>query len=319
MIENRILFLFGSRNSLACGRRFFLYLVLVTCCFSTAPAQQKSRPNLPEKVLEYIDFESLPEQTGGEVFAVVNNTDNARYERAIEALNGILSEDSLYQPGRSLLAWCYQWLAFNYSALDSTALAEKDVALSLEKDLEIWREYADFRLGSYLRRVYQQQWDAIFQRHAQKRKSIRLGLGTISRADFGYNYGVVDVTFGIGTPVAVVLQDEFRIDFFEQVLLYTRIQRMRKDLERLTPGIYVEFALLEENIRNGKLNFKPVVSAGPVLGYTYKSGWEIGADFEIIRLLLSETKDEPKFSQTAFEETFSLSFSNFEIYIRKWF
>jgi hypothetical protein len=292
-----------------------------------AQAQEKNRPNLHEKIIRYLAFEQLPSQIQADVISAINDYDNGLEIASIATLKKILTGRPFYRPGRSLRAWSYQWLAMNYFAKykqDSLSVTEKYVDSSLANDLEIWREFADVRIEEGLRRIYQDHWDGIFQRHEQRRKSLRFGFGTISRADYSYRYGVIDFVVGIGTPVVVVVQDEFKLEFFNQFLFYLRIQRMRKNLERLTPGIFVEFALLEEEfdaveIPEGKLKFDPVLSAGPILSYTYKSGWEIGAEFEIIRLNLSETKGNLRFSQTAFKENFTLSFSNFALYLRKWF
>lgn len=290
-------------------------------------AQEASHPNLHEKIIHFLDFEQLPSQIQADMISAINDYDNGREIESIETILKILKGSTFYQPGRSLRAWSYQWLAMDYFAKyqqDSLSVTERYVDRSLSEDLEIWREFADVRIEEGLRRIYQEHWDAIFQRHEQKRKSFRFGFGTISRADYSYRYRVIDFVVGIGTPVVFVLQDDFKFEVFNQILLYTRIQRMRKNLERLTAGFYMEFALLERKLQTTdldvrKLQFDSVISAGPILSYTYKTGWEIGTEFEIIRLNFSKSKGSLGFSQTAFKENFTLSFSNFAFYFRKWF
>ena len=162
---------------------------------------------------------------------------------------------------------------------------------------------------------------------AAARSSLRVALGTILRADFSQRYGSYDFVFGLGSPVFFVRGgDVFNSQFssFKQILLYTRGQWMRKNLERLTPGFYIEFSLLEEDLRirdftEGAMKFRKVLSGGPIFSYAWKSGLEMGGSTEIARLLFGKEKADLAFSQTAFRETFTLTYSNFEVYFRKWF
>ncbi|MDZ7344849.1 MAG: hypothetical protein ONA90_10100, partial [candidate division KSB1 bacterium] len=60
--------------------------------------------------------------------------------------------------------------------------------------------------------------------------------------------------------------------------------------------------------------------AGPILYYTWQSGWEFGGTFEIARLFIGGGEAHSDLSNTALKKgSVILSHSVFEIYLRKWF
>jgi hypothetical protein len=298
-----------------------LLVGLIMAGGSQAGAQPEKKPNLDKHVIEYLSFEKLLAPALSLIVSAIAHYDAGEYLQSIQNLSTILAGTGIYKPRRSLRAWSNQWLALNYFALDSVVTAKKYVKLSIEKeDVEIWREYAEFKRMPYdLRDIYQACWDSLQWGFDKKRKSIRLGIGTTSRIDFGLRYRFFEILAGIGIPIVVV---EDSVAQLNQLLLYVRIQRMRKNIERLTAGLYFEFSLLEEDLKRDNPNFEGAISAGAVLAYPYKTGWEIGGSFELARLLFREKESgELPFSQTLRNSDFSLSlaYANFEIHIRKWF
>jgi hypothetical protein len=128
------------------------------------------------------------------------------------------------------------------------------------------------------------------------------------------------VVAGVGTPIVIFVEDALNksgAKFFDQLLLYVRIQRMRKTLERLTAAWYLEFSLVE-NLKEPGVKFAKVFSGGPIMSYTWRSGWELGGSSEVARLIIGQDP-KPRFSQTAFKKDISLSYANFELYLRRWF
>ncbi len=210
-------------------------------------------------------------------------------------------------------AWVYQWLALSYDDLDSLKTAREFVLLSLKKDPDIWREHADSRLKPRLRKTYQDCWEEILEPFMKKRRSWRVAVGPITRFDISNRFGVMT---GIGTSV-VQIKDFDSLKVFQDLdlMLYMRVQRMRKTIERLTAGFYGEFSV------SFKKAEKPakILSFGPILGYARQSGWEIGGTFEIARLVIGGGKT--RISQTIATDNKKLAFSyaNFELYLRKWF
>jgi hypothetical protein len=192
-------------------------------------------------------------------------------------------------------AWLYHWLSLTNFVSDSLEAAEKYVTLSLEEDLEIWREYADPRLKFELRQLYQEQWEEIQREFNKKRYSWRFGLGTITRADFSRRSGFFDIYAGIQLPTVKVSNDKIEFDVADHPLFIVGLQRLRKSIERLTAGVFLESSLeLKKNLSTSDLDLSP----GLITSYTYKSGWEFGYSFEI-----TITSRRP----------------NFEFYVRKWF
>lgn len=302
---------------------------------SGAPAIAQLEKKLDKNVRQYLSIDKLPERVLPLIIAAIDYYDNGEYRQSIAALNSVLTGDGKNKPTRSLRAWANQWLALNHSALkDSIATVKKYVKLSTDADVEIWREYAEFaRMPRDLREIYQVQWDSLLADFNKQRHSWRFGLGTISRLDYSYRTEILEVLGGIGAPIVADLNNQ-KIEF-KQLLLYMRLQRVRKSIERIFAGYYFEFSFLEENLNNNKLKepqnlqFIPAVSAGSVLGYTFKSGWEIGASFEVVRLLFKNSNsdkssensqsDRLDFSQTTKIGDWPLSYGSFELYLRKWF
>jgi hypothetical protein len=312
----------------------FSALLLSLILSTVVPINAQPENRLRKNVREYLSFEKLPEHNRSLIRSAITNYYEGEYKKSISALMNLLTNAGLHKPKRSLRAWSNQWLALNYFALeDSVMTIRKHVKLSLEEDVEIWREYSDSRMPQDLREIYQEYWDELQQKFNRKRHSWRFGLGTISRIDYSYRSEILEVLGGIGAPIVADLNNQ-KIKF-KQLLLYTRLQRVRKSIERLFAGYYFEFSFLEEDLNDNmlkepqKLQFIPVVSAGAVLGYTYKSGWELGASFEVARLLFKKSdadkggensrSDGLDFSQTTKIGGWPLSYGNFEFYLRKWF
>ncbi len=300
-----------------------------------APVSAQLEKKLDKNVRQYLSVNEQPEFVLSLITSVVDHYDNGEYPQAITALNSILAGDGREKPNGSLRAWTYQWLALNHSAAkDSITVVKKYVQLSLDADVEIWREYAEFaRMPRDLREIYQECWNSLQEQFNKKRHSWRLGLGTISRLDYGYRTETLEVLGGLGAPIVADLASK-KIKF-NQLLLYARLQRVRRSIERIFGGYYVEFSFLEENLNDNKLNapqklkFTPSLSAGAALGYANKSSWELGASFEVARLLFKKSDSDKKgdnsqsggidFSQTTKINDWPLLYGNFEFYVRKWF
>ncbi len=320
----------GSVRSLWHNRPFRILLVGLIAA-SGSPASAQIELKLDKNVRRYLSFEKLHEKTQSAILSAINNYDNGDHQQSINALMNLSTDVGSYKPRRSLRAWSNQWLALNAFALqDSIETVRKYVKFSLNEDVEIWREYAEVKRMPYdLRDLYQEAWDELQENFNKKRKSWRIGVGTISRMDLSYRYGYYEVLIGVGAPIVVDISGKENVFKFKQLLLYTRIQRVRKSIERLSAGYYFEFSLLEEDLSEdnlSKLLFRKAISAGPVLCYAHKSGLEIGGSFEVVRLLFkSDNPKEPESDDLAFSQTIKidkklfLSYANFEVYIRKWF
>jgi hypothetical protein len=298
------------RRRLLCA----LLVGLITAGGSQASAQLAKR--LDKKVRQYLSIDQLPERTRSLILSAIEHYGNGEHQQSLKALETILTDKGLYEPRRALRAWSNQWLALNYFALDSSVAATKKyVKLSIEQDVEIWREYAYSGMPQDLREIYQEHWDELQENFNNKRHSWRLAVGTISRVDYSYRSRFLEILAGIGAPVVVESQ-EFKI---KQVLLYTRLLRMRRSIERITAGLYIEPSFLAgKDTTDNKSQFTGAISAGVVVAYPNKSGWEFGGSIEAVRLLF-EKSVELTFSQTKEVGNSTLSYGNFEIYVRKWF
>lgn len=236
--------------------------------------------------------------------------------RSVQTLRKVLETAASEELDGLCKAWTYQWLALSYDDLDSLQMARQYVIRSLEQDPEIWREHADTRLPPRLRKTYQACWNEIEKKFSEKRRSWRVAVGPIARAEFSNRFGLAT---GIGTSVirfedlndAKLFQD---LKLFQNLLLYVRAQRMRKNIERLTAGFYGEVSLsLKESEKPAQ-----ILSFGPILSYAYQSGWELGSTFEIVRFVIG---GNTRISQTISikDNKLAYSYANFELYIRKWF
>ncbi len=312
-----------------------LLVGLIMVGVSKASAQPEKK--LDKKVRQYLSIDKLPERTRSLILSAIDYYDNGEHQQSLKTLVTLLTGEGVYKPRRSLRAWSNQWLALNYFALDSSvATTKKYVTLSIDADVEIWREYAESsRMPLDLREIYEEYWDGLQENFNKKRHSWRLGLGTISRIDYSYRTEILEVLGGIGAPIVAEADFENPRIKFKQLLLYVRLQRVRKSIERIFGGYYFEFSFLEEDLNDNKLNapqklqFTPAVSVGSVLGYANKSSWEFGASFEVARLLFrkstsvndseNSTSEGLNFSQTTKIGDWPLSYGNFELYLRKWF
>ncbi|MDL1877536.1 hypothetical protein FBQ85_20590 [Cytophagia bacterium CHB2] len=302
-------------------RRRLLQFVLAGAVLAGADeAIAQAEKKLDKNVRQYLSFDNLSEPVQARIGAAIDHYDNGEYVRAIAVLQTILAGTGKDKPKSALRAWTCQWLALNYFALkDSSAAVQKYVERSLDADVEIWREYAEpTRMSRDLHELYRAHWDGLQQAFDKKHKAIRLGLGSISRLDFSYRFRFFEIMAGVGAPIVV---DNENIAF-KQLLIYTRFQRLRRAIERLSPGFYFEFALLEEDLSRDNiktLHFGEVISAGIVMAYPHKTGMEIGGSFELARLFFKQDNNL-SFNQTKrIGNTAFLSYGNFEIYLRKWF
>jgi len=268
-----------------------------------------------ESALSQIDVPDACKNTSPQIQTLIRSAIESFHAnestKSINTLKTILNLAELEKLNGLCKAWLYQWLALSYDDLDSVETARTYVMRSLKEDLEIWREHADPSLTPRLRKTYQDSLTEIEKRFINKRKSWRVALGPVTRVDFSNRYGVMT---GIGTSV-VRIEDFDSLKVFQDLLLYVRVQRMRKTIERLTAGFYGEFSLsLKEAEKPAK-----ILSFGPILGYARQSGWEIGSTFEIARFVIGGGKT--RISQTIATDNKKLAFSyaNFELYIRKWF
>jgi len=285
------------------------------------PAGAQTEQKLDKKVRQYLSFEKLPERPRSLIISAIDYYDNGEHQQSIKALMSLLTDKGMYEPDPSLRAWSNQWLALNYYAVDSLEYVKTHVKSSLQEDVDLWHEnILDTRLPQDVRRLYEECWSEILNHLINKRESFRVGLGPITRVDFSYRYGLFDFVVGIGTPIILKIKgevDKSSIQSFDQLLLFARAQRMRKNIERLSPGFYGEFSLLEDLEKRG-VKFAGAISGGPILSYTWQSGWEIGGSFEVARLVIG-SGIKTKLSQTAFSKDLNLSYSVFEFYFRKWF
>lgn len=297
-------------------------IVLFAVWAAGAPGHAQKNPNLDANVIEYLDFEKLLERNQSLIVAAVDDYNNREHRRSIAALKTLLAGENLYKPKKPLRAWAEQWLAINFAVLpDSLTKAREHARRSLDEDVEIWREHPYRKMPQDLRDIYQEEWQALQQAFDHKHKGFRLGLGTISRMDFSYRFNLLEIMVGVGAPLAVEPDIE-KIRLKPQLLFYSRLQRLRRSIERLSAGYYLEISGLEENWRDGNFKLQSVVSVGSVIAYPYKRGLEFGGSFEVARVLLfRDNPGELPFVQQikSNELKFVGTYANFEIYLRKWF
>jgi hypothetical protein len=304
-----------------------LTVLLIVVDINLVSAQQPIyRERLSGRLIKEARFDELLPSILVLVDSAINHYDNEEEERpkSVQDLKMILAMEEVKKTSSLFRAWVYQWLALNYFALDSSmALVEQHVKRSLDENVEIWREYPDLkRLSEEVKDIYQICWEEIENKFRKKLRSVRIAAGPISRVDFSYRvFEHWDIVGGIGTPIKWSFQEDLeksKILAFDQLVLYARVQRMRKYIERLTAGIYLGFTLEQDTSKTG-IQFTKYLSAGPILSYAFQSSWEIGSTFEIARLAIGRGASTD-LSNTALKgKTFTLSYSVFEIYIRKWF
>ncbi len=298
--------------------------------FELALAQQPIYPKrLSSRLIKDARFSELPQPLVALVDSAIkhyDDGDNEGRQRSVQDLRKILTMEEVKKTSSLFRAWVHEWLALSYFALDSSMmLVEQHVKQSLDENMEIWREYPDLkRLPEEVRDIYQTRWAYIESEFRKKLRSIRIAAGPISRVDFSYrmleNW---DIVGGIGTPIKVEVvpdRDVTKSNFsaFKQLLLFMRIQWMRKTIERLSAGVYLGFSF-EDSSKSGIQFSTMYVNGGPILSYTYKSGWEIGSTFEVARLVIKGAP-ETDLSQTALKrDPVTLSHGIFEFYLRKWF
>jgi hypothetical protein len=301
-------------------------LVIALGLGSAAAQQSKYLPHLSSRLIKEARFAELPAPISALVDSAIKHFDDDHEpQKSAQDLQKILAMKEFKKTRSLFRAWVYQWLALNYFALDSSlTLVEQNVNHSLKANVEISREYPDLkRLPVEVKDIYQTQWIVIEDEFRKKLRSVRVALGPISRLDFSYrmleNW---DVVGGIGTPIKVEVVPEgdiakSKFSAFDQLLLFTRIQWMRKTIERLSAGIYVGFNFVD-SLKSGEKTNK-YFSGGPILGYTFKSGWEIGGSFEVAQLAFGSGAHSD-LSITAIEKkSLLLSHGIIELYIRKWF
>lgn len=240
--------------------------------------------------------------------------------KSIAALQKIDALHSIYEYPRIFRAWIYQWLAFNYDLLKQADSVKTYVRLSTKTNMEIWHDYKYFRVPETVQDAFQEHWTALQERFAKQHNNFRMGFGPIIRADFTTRYGI---TAGLGTAVKTrAVNDSTQL--FQNLLLYGRRQWMRKNIERLTAGLYGEFSLLFPLEKRtwktlGKVSPLKAISFGPVLGYANQSSWELGGTIEAIRLDIGRNKTRISQTTTLKTNLAFLSYANFEVYFRKWF
>jgi hypothetical protein len=275
-----------------------------------------------QKITEQDWFKKLPPKIRIPALAAEMLANEGKYEDSIDTLQAVLSAKETRKARGMFRAWLHQWLAYNYAVLDSLEVARKHVMLSLDSEIDIWPDYLDNSLQSDVRILYQQCYAEILNRFLQKRRSWRIAVGTITRADFSYRYGFFDVALGIGSTVVFFEKVSnlfyYNAAFFRDLLVYLRLQRMRKTIKRLTAGVYLELALMEDR-EDEKFDPAPALSGGPILSYAYPSGWEMGSSFEVARFVFKRDAEITPFSQTIDYQNGAFSYGNFEFYLRKWF
>ncbi len=312
----------SATNRLQC-RQFLRLLMLFSFIGpATIASAQNDLPTVSGGDLrQHQAFETLPAAIKLSVDAAIEYYNKYEAQNSIRALDAIRRQMTETTPYKSLFcAWLHQWRAFNYDLLKNRDSVKTYVKHSIRANTEIWRDYEYFRVPQGVREIYQESWNETQEEFAKKRRSWRVALGPVFRVDFSNHYGIIA---GLGTAVKTqAINDNTQL--FENLLLYMRRQWMRKNIERLSAGLYGEFSfLIPLEKRNWKtLNkISPIkaISFGPVLGYTYQSGWELGGTVEAVRLDIG--RDKTRISQTATlkDKLAFLSYANFELYIRKWF
>jgi hypothetical protein len=298
----------------------FIFAVLI----GSAPAQEQTRA---DEAFPCKDIEKLPS-----VKALFDSTtfyyNKFNFSKSAEFLHKILAEEKagMYRLDDLCRAAIYQQLARCHDDDATLEIAQNYVMQSLQEDPEIWREYAHPLLSERLQRIYRKCWNQIQIDFMKKRRNWRVALGPITRADFSNRFGIAT---GIGTTV-ISLEDtiskenfnDFKVNLFRDLLLYVRVQKMRKTLERLMAGLYGEFSLsLSKAEKPAK-----VLSFGPILGYAKQSGLEFGGTFEIARLVIgggktriSQTISSNNGKNSRDKTKLAFSYTNFELYLRKWF
>ncbi len=299
---------FSKNKMLPVALSSFMLAVLI----GSTPAQEQTRA---DEAFPCRNIENLPS-----VKALIDSTtfyyNNFNFPRSAEFLHKVLAEEKegLYRLDGLCRAAIYQQLARCHDDSATLELAQNYVNQSLEEDPEIWREHAHPLLSERLQRMYRKRWNEMVTSLIKRRKSWRVAIGPIFRVDFSNRFGVIT---GIGTTVVSIKNlDTLQIFRDQDLLVYLRLQRMRKTIERLTAGFYGEVSLsLRESEKPAK-----VLSFGPILSYAYQSGLEIGGTFEIARLVLGGGK--ARISQTISlgeRNESAFSYGNFELYLRKWF
>jgi len=293
-------------------------IVAVAAGNDLASAQQRPYQLLSNELIKYGRFQELPAPVLTLVDSAIKHYDNNAHQKSLRDLKKISGMDEARRATSLFRSWVYQWLALNYFALDSSESARFYIRRSLDEDIDIWPDYFDAdRFSGQFLGLYHLGYTEIFNRFNKKRQSVRFApLGTIARADYSYRFGLVDLVIGGGATVVLAEKQKLKLKHNDDLLVYWRVQRMRKNYKKLTGGFYGEFSLLL------KKSEKPAkaISVGPILSYTYRSDWEIGSTFEAVRLIIGGSADT-NLSQTAFNEkgTLALSYGNFEFYFRKWF
>ncbi len=275
-------------------------------------------------------FQKLPQQVRTLADSAVWLANDSKYEESIKILQELLDMPETQKANRLFRAWLYQWMAYDFSPsdnADTTGNADTTrffVRRSIQADFDIWPDNVDGRLPQEVRGMYQEYRDEILDRFIKKRRNYRIAIGPITRAELGYSYGPFNFAFGIGTTVVITkeLGDliaknvDYENKFFNDLLIFLRLQWMRKNLKRVTAGFYVEYGTYSEDF----FKSRPTrgLSVGPVLAYAYPKGWEIGSSFEVARMNFG-SGSITRFSATYSNEVVNLTYGNFEIYIRKWF
>lgn len=268
-------------------------------------------------------FQKLPTHMRTLADSAVCLAHDSKYEESIKILQDLLGMRETQKVNRFFRAWLYQWMAYNFYPTDNLDTTRYFVSRSLREDFDIWPDHADSILPIEVRGLYQDRQKEILDQFIKKRRSFRVAIGTITRAEIGYSYRFINVAFGVGTTfiqeIQNILEDgaKSETEFFRDFLLFVRVQGMRKNIKRWTAGSYLEFALLED-LKEEKFKPSTALSAGPIISYTFQSELEVGVSFEVARLDFGRHQDK-KFSRTSSQGDVDVSYGNFELYFRKWF
>ncbi|MDZ7344848.1 MAG: hypothetical protein ONA90_10095, partial [candidate division KSB1 bacterium] len=213
---------------------------------------------LAARLIKKARFEKLPPAILALVDSAITHYDHdVDRSKSVEDLKRILGMQEVRTTNSLFRAWVHQWLALNYFALDSSlSLVEQHVKRSLKENLDIWREYPDLkRLPEEVKDIYQLGWEAINEEFEKQWRSVRIALGPITRLDLSYRLlSDWDLVGGIGTPIQWRFEEDeekVKTKAFDQLVLYTRIQRMHKYIKNLSAGIYLGFTLEEDTSKTG--------------------------------------------------------------------
>jgi hypothetical protein len=300
----------GAQN---CG---VLIVLVMVCHIGLALAQQETSISA---LIRRAELLAVPMPVRALADSATGLYNAHQFKESVEALKTLMAKLEGYEHKRLLRAWSYEWLAFNYKALGNMDTVENYVRLSLREHKKIFPEYADSRMPEDVRTTYERILWEIHQALLKRQASWGASVGTLTKLEMGYRYRSNDFFLGIGSPVVQVVQEgENPLASFNSGLLFLRMERVRRKIDKSAAGFFLDFALLARKDEP----LAKIIGAGPLLSFFInRSGLEAGGRTEILRIEYSKGIKE---SKTRLGQSFSsgnavITYANIEIYLRKWF